>query len=148
MGHLMSITYLSRATAPQSTDQLAELLDVSRSRNSNTGITGLLLYAQEKFIQTLEGERADVEATMSRILADPRHRDVDVTLIEDLSERNFVDWAMGFRVVSTQDLSALSGYSDFLVPGSQMYRYAQHLGRAGVFHRIFRDLHPDETDYR
>lgn len=143
---MISLTYLSRATAPQSATQLRGLLSESREWNAHAGITGLLLYAEEKFIQTLEGDRETVEVLLARIVADPRHSDVDVTLVEDVPQRHFPNWAMGFRVLRPQDCASLAGFSDFLEPDGRMYEYAQHLGRAGVFHRIFRDLHPGETD--
>lgn len=143
---MISLTYLSRAISPQGTEQLQALLDVSRARNVEAGVTGMLLYADEKFIQTLEGEAEAVDSTMSRILADPRHCDVDVTLVETLAERNFADWSMGFRILGSHDVAAFRRPNDFLEPDARMYEHAQRLGRAGVFLRVFRDLHPGASD--
>lgn len=139
---MISLTYLSRATFELDQDQLLDLLTVSRARNLDAAVTGLLLYADEQFIQTLEGDQADIDATMSRILTDPRHRDVDITLVEDITERSFPDWSMGFQTLSHQDVTHLRGYSDYLNPDSTMYEHTRRLGRAGVFHRAFRDIRP------
>lgn len=137
---MISLTYLSLARGPLDQEQLRNLLEVSRTRNLAAGVTGMLLYADEQFIQTLEGERHQVEATMSRIQKDPRHRDVDITLVEDLDERCFPDWSMGFQVLDADDVADLRGFTDFMEPDGQRYQHAQRLGRAGVFHRVFRDV--------
>lgn len=139
---MISLTYLSVATAPLEASGLEELLRVSRERNTASAITGMLLYVDEQFIQTLEGERRAVEATMERIVADPRHHQVDVTLVEELAERQFLDWSMGFKTVSGSVVAELPGFSDFLESGSHAYRNSASLGHAGKFHRAFRDSMP------
>lgn len=140
---MISLTYLSVATAPLGDRQLEELLRVSRERNLACDVTGMLLYVDDQFIQTLEGEQHDVDATMARIVADPRHHQVDVTLVEDIAERSFVDWTMGFKVMSAAAVAELPGFTDFLEPGSTAYRRSASLGHAGKFHRAFRDAVPE-----
>ncbi|SEB28928.1 BLUF domain-containing protein [Microbacterium hydrocarbonoxydans] len=92
---LVSLVYSSSATHPFGDDQLAELLSVSRSRNSARDITGMLLYRRGEFVQILEGARSDVESLMATIGRDPRHRDIRVLLEEPLHERRFAEWTMG-----------------------------------------------------
>lgn len=79
---MLSITYFSTATTPLDADELSELLERTRSRNASVGLTGLLLYADGSFVQTLEGPDAVVEETFARISGDPRHRSVSVALHE------------------------------------------------------------------
>ena len=141
---MISLTYLSLATAPLSQAQLEDLLAVSRDKNAASGVTGLLLYADQQFIQTLEGDPDDVEATMRRIRADPRHRGVDITLVEDIETRFFPEWSMGFRALDADGVACLPGFSDFLDPDSEVYKTSVRLGRAGKFHQAFRDTGPTD----
>lgn len=136
---MISLTYLSLATAPLDREGVIHLLAQARELNAEAEVTGMLLYADEQFIQVLEGDRADVEATMDRIRRDSRHRDVDVTLVEEIEARRFPTWSMGFRALDAAEVADLRGWTDFLEPGSEAYERSRSLGRAGVFLRVFRD---------
>jgi hypothetical protein len=100
--------------------QLADLLKAVREKNERLGVTGLLLYRDGVFLQVLEGERDTVEALYEKIEHDERHRNVLTFHAEPISEREFGEWAMGFRNLSEDDLEKvrdLPGYSDFFAPG-------------------------------
>lgn len=109
---LVSLVYCSSATHPFSEQELAELLAVSRARNSAHDITGMLLYRGGEFVQILEGSRSDVEALMEKIGRDPRHRDVRVLLEEPLHERRFDEWTMGYQSLVAAEQGMKSGYRD------------------------------------
>jgi hypothetical protein len=130
---------MSTATAAFPADDLVALLEESRRNNHAAGLTGMLLYADGHFIQTLEGPPEAVDTTYRRISLDPRHRDVIVALRDDVTERMFGEWSMGFDELEARELTDLPGYDDFLAARSELQRSAAHLGRAGIFHRIFRD---------
>lgn len=132
---MISLTYFSTAVRAFDTDQLEDLLADSRSRNLAAGLTGRLLYAGGHFVQTLEGQAESVDTTYARIERDPRHRDVFVTLREKITARAFPEWAMGFETLDTQRARQIPGFDDYL---SQTGEHGGP-GRAGVFHRIFRD---------
>jgi hypothetical protein len=136
---MISITYLSTAEAPFSPSSLNELLLASRERNHRNGITGMLLYAGGHFIQTLEGAQDAVDATFVRIEQDARHRSVYVALREQLATRVFPDWSMGFETLTPDEASALPGFNAYLEGRPISPDDANTLGRAGVFHRVFRD---------
>ncbi len=55
------------------TDALMNILKVSRSRNATTGVSGALMFNEQRFVQVLEGERDAVEETFARIQRDARH---------------------------------------------------------------------------
>ena len=133
---LISLTYLSRAVQPLDDAALGELLAVSRDLNARHEVTGVLLYADGQFVQTLEGRERDVEETMSRIRADPRHRDLDVTLVEEIDTRFFAEWSMGFRPLRPEELAEVRGYTGYL---SERGADRVDRGHAGIFHRLFRD---------
>lgn len=111
MYHLI---YVSSAKKLFSNAQLRDLLEVSRRRNSECGITGLLLYVDGNFIQVLEGEKAAVLKTYGRVLKDSRHTGVTTVLQGEIAKREFAEWSMGFQRVDPESGAAIPGYSDFL----------------------------------
>ena len=52
---LLSVVYSSTAVVPFSDHDLFELLEHSRENNARDGLTGMLLYRDERFLQVLEG---------------------------------------------------------------------------------------------
>jgi len=99
----------------------------------------MLLYAGGHFIQTLEGPDDVVDATYERIARDPRHRDVFTALREEIESRTFPDWSMGFESVSAEEAGVLPGFNDYLDTKTVSEESGRDLGRAVVFHRVFRD---------
>ena len=136
---MISLTYLSRATDAMTRADLEGILSVSRVNNERDGLTGILLHADQHFIQTLEGEEVDVRTAFTRIGADPRHRSVDIVLREEIEERSFDGWSMGFKRLSHEEATRTLGYSDYLDPASDLYQKSTS-GRAGAFHRAFRSF--------
>ncbi len=139
---MQSLTYVSSATVRLDLPDIEDLATVSRRNNEGAGLTGMLLYAEHHFIQTLEGERAAVDAMFEVIRADSRHHQVELTLYEAVDERAFTDWSLGCAVLTREQVAADPGLNDFFESDSALYRRSRELGRAGVFHRIFRDTAP------
>jgi hypothetical protein len=136
---MISLTYLSSASRKLDQSDLEAILAVSRHNNAASGLSGMLLYADEHFIQTLEGEPEVVDAAYDRIQRDPRHRNVVIALREEIDERRFAEWTMGFQVLTAEETAAIPGFNDYLDPHSELYANNKTLGHAGIFHRIFRD---------
>jgi hypothetical protein len=111
---LYHLIYESRATQPFSDTDLLALLRHSRGNNAQHGITGLLLYSSEgRFLQVLEGRRAEVDALYQRISQDARHTACVVLLAGPLATRRFAEWRMGFRATRhLTDMAALLGHLD------------------------------------
>lgn len=88
--------------------KIAELQAVSVARNQQSEVTGALVHDDLWFIQTLEGERAAVEATFDRIEADRRHRNARIVSKAVVQSRLFPSWSMGFatRTARNQKLFA------------------------------------------
>ena len=76
---LYQICYVSSANEKFQQTELLEPLNQARQYNKNNNVTGLLLYdGVGTFLQTLEGEKNDVESLFSKIK-------MDEDLMEDLS---------------------------------------------------------------
>jgi hypothetical protein len=90
------------------------MVEESRPRNDEQGVTGMLLYSGGNIIQALEGPASAVEAIFDAIVADPRHTDVRVLDRGATAQRAFPNWSMGFRDVSEREVADIDGYADFV----------------------------------
>lgn len=109
---LVRCLYASRATAPGSQSQVESILAKSRANNPARGITGLLCYTDELFIQVLEGGRDEVCALFAKIVCDPRHTGVQILTYEEVPERRFGDWSMGQVNIARVNTALLLRYSE------------------------------------
>lgn len=113
---LFQLIYKSEKTAPMSEEDVRELLQKARSKNEGLGITGLLLYAQDRFLQVLEGPKAAVLNLYDTIQDDLRHTHVETVLAMPVSRRTFPDWKMGLEDLTV--VSGEAGASEFLQTGA------------------------------
>lgn len=98
------IIYASRSARPATRDVLRDILTVSRARNIESGVTGLLLYSGESFLQLIEGDDEAVTATFGRIQADARHCDIRVLADEAEPVRAYPEWDMAFAHLEEEQL--------------------------------------------
>jgi len=106
------LIYLSAGVSWFSEQELKEILAISNINNSRDGITGLLLYSEGNFIQLLEGEENKVNETFIRISNDQRHKGITPIASGNIEQRNFPEWAMGYKSINANDLSGLEGFLD------------------------------------
>jgi hypothetical protein len=111
---LISLAYVSSESRKMTAQDIEAILEKAREKNAKLNITGMLLYRNGYFIQALEGEEEDVVNLYNTIAKDERHSNVLMVGREDISERSFSDWSMGFRDLEDFDAAELQGYTDFL----------------------------------
>jgi hypothetical protein len=108
---LVRLIYASRVAAPPTAEDLAAIVRQARARNSAEGITGVLCYSDEHFLQVLEGGRTAVNRAYARIVTDTRHREVELLAYEQVTERHFAGWSMGQVNVSRLNPGLVLKYS-------------------------------------
>ncbi|MDP3408873.1 BLUF domain-containing protein [Bosea sp. (in: a-proteobacteria)] len=111
---------------------LRAILSTSRKNNEAANVTGYLIFDGDSFIQVLEGPLAALEATMARIAADERHRDVSVLGTHPAETRLFREWKMGgYRRTPQQDpIFAAHGISGQIDPSRVDFETAVSLAQA------------------
>jgi hypothetical protein len=72
----------------------SNLLGVSRKNNALAGVTGILFFDGNHFVQALEGPREGVEEVYRRIAADDRHYDLLLISRANIKSRRFSQWSM------------------------------------------------------
>ena len=92
---LVRCLYASRPSGPLSASLLDQILEQSRRNNPLKGITGLLCFTSDIFVQVIEGGRGEVCELYNAIVRDSRHRDVRLLVYEEIPERYFANWTMG-----------------------------------------------------
>jgi len=112
---LVRLMYASRATAPLKPETLTAILKQSTVHNPSIGVTGVLCFSGEIFLQVLEGGRSQVSALYNRIAQDERHRDVVLLSYDEIDERSFASWAMGQVNMSRLNPALLLKYSEAAV---------------------------------
>jgi hypothetical protein len=137
---MIHIVYASAAMPRPSRDALLDLLRISRRNNGAAGVTGLLLYSGGTYFQALEGPEAAVEQTFRRISRDPCHTGIEILLREEKAQRDFPEWAMGFRHVGGLAEQDRAAFSPFLHDGRFVARRDGASRRVRALFQSFRSM--------
>jgi len=126
---LVRLMYASRAAEPVKPETLNAILKKSTLHNPTVGVTGVLCFSGDIYLQVLEGGRAQVSALYHRIAQDPRHHGVVLLSYDEIDERSFASWAMGQVNMSRLNPALLLKYSETAVldPFSVSGRVSQAL---------------------
>ncbi|WP_411845539.1 BLUF domain-containing protein [Roseibacillus persicicus] len=93
---IFGIAYTSLALTNFDDKSLQELSQAAAEKNKSLDITGYLYYDNQLFMQYLEGRKEDVEALMTAIKDDPRHRVFVAVPLARIEKRIFPDWSMRY----------------------------------------------------
>jgi uncharacterized membrane protein (DUF373 family) len=96
-----------------SNDDLMDILEKARLNNAALGISGMLLYTGEGFVQVLEGEENVIDDLVELIKTDPRHKDFRIIERKKIDTRDYAEWTMGFKRVEKDDLRNVPGLNKF-----------------------------------
>jgi hypothetical protein len=141
---LVRLLYASRAAEAVTQELIEAILQSSRKHNPTLGITGVLCYGGDVYMQVLEGGREAVNELYNKIVRDERHRDIALLHYQEVAERKFAGWTMGQVNLAKVNPSLLLKYSDlpvldpFAASGQasmalleELIATAQIVGRAG-----------------
>ena len=108
---LVRLLYASRAAAALTTAIVDSILEQSRKNNAPQGITGMLCFSEDIFLQALEGGRNEVCELFNTIVRDPRNVGVRILSYEEIAERRFGGWTMGQVNINKVNPSLLLKYA-------------------------------------
>jgi hypothetical protein len=91
-----SLVYTCFAKRQISEVEINDILEVSRRNNEKKGITGMLFFKKNQFLQLLEGDEQTIHDLMNTIATDPRQTGLAI-LAEGKHQRLFCGWAMHYR---------------------------------------------------
>ena len=104
----LHVVYISRLAPHRDSAVFGSICLLARQRNSEWGISGVLLFDGERFLQWLCGPPDKVSCLMQAIVADERHEDLRILLETTLpATRSAQLWRAGFV-----DADALDAFLD------------------------------------
>lgn len=110
--NLYRLVYTS-ARSPRCTDSdIEQILTTSRKNNSALGITGILIYTKDRFLQVLEGEKEKVMALYEKIDKDDRHGGSSMRYCEPVKGRHFIDWDMAGKKIDEDKVKFQTSLSE------------------------------------
>ncbi|CAN5408672.1 hypothetical protein BH09PSE1_BH09PSE1_30190 [soil metagenome] len=105
---LERLVYESTATGTTgSLLNLATVLGASQANNARRGLTGALAAHADRYVQVVEGPREALDALLTRLAGDPRHRDIRILDRRPIAARVFADWSMASPRFNPATRSAL-----------------------------------------
>ena len=109
---LVRCLYASRANQPVLPAAIDTIVEQSRRNNPARGITGLLCFVDDIFVQVLEGGRDAVCDLFTTIVRDDRHHGVRLLTFDEIAERRFGNWNMGQVNIAKVNMALLLKYSE------------------------------------
>ena len=109
--NMVRLIYASRMAKGCGTNELLQILDISRKNNKKMGVTGALCYSGTYFLQCLEGPREAVTELYRRIVSDSRNTDITLLGYSDIFQRDYANWSMAYIKLDDVDKTVLMKYS-------------------------------------
>lgn len=108
---LKTICYLSTSEFDVKEDDIQDIFN-SAKLNSDSSITGILIYNQGNFFQIIEGRELVVDTLFEKIKKDERHKDIIVIANSKVEKRFFGHYKKeGFTVIkNAKDYDSLKVY--------------------------------------
>jgi len=131
---IVRLLYVSRAVGPQTTAVTDSILSVALNANRKRGITGALCQGQGLCLQVLEGERSVISRLYNHIAHDRRHQDVELLVLEEITQRRYADWAMAHVTLSEDDPMIQLKHPEFdpySAPGTVVMKMVNELFSTG-----------------
>lgn len=98
------LIFTSRPTVTVTDAVLLDILFKAQHNNARNGISGILLFLNERFVQLIETpDQATAEKHLDRIRQDKRHTDITVIYSQPAPEMCMPAWAMGFSMAGNED---------------------------------------------
>lgn len=108
---LTRLVYVSTKTDLCKTADIEDILTVARNKNTKSGLTGMLCFNSQYFLQCIEGSRSAINSTYHKILNDKRHSKVVMLDYKEIATREFNDWSMGYTPESSFSAPLILKYS-------------------------------------
>ena len=107
--NIYQLVYVSISDLEFDNQDIMNLLDVAREKNSQLDITGMLIYKDGIFMQLLEGKKEVVRNVYDNtIVHDRRHSNCRVILEAEGNERLFRSWTMAYKDVHESEHKLLN----------------------------------------
>lgn len=104
---LRAIAYVSQARPELAPQELDLLLADATAFNRMAGVTGVLMFDGQRFLQYLEGPRDGLQSVYGRVLNASRHHGVQELAVGGVGARWFPHWTMANRRIEPLALTRI-----------------------------------------
>ena len=145
--HLIAYTSRYSGDTADIESVLADIVKTAKEANPKRGITGVLFFDRDRFVQVIEGEKTALNDLLELIKADPRHDDIEVIFDGEEDHQEFTEWNMdAFKLHGASqfdDEEVLKNFrkiyqANFKLSSSQISRWIKMLiNEPDRFSRVF-----------
>lgn len=129
---LQSLTYISRAAEGLSDEDVFAIYRTAQELNAIDGVTGLLVFDGEVFMQIVEGGQDALNALVTRLRGDKRHHELNIVDERVITTRSFADWSMKMVKVDRAHMRGVDDLDGELGPRVQPDIRAMLLANAAL----------------
>ena len=108
---LIRLVYVSTAQDTVDLNEFKRILLQAQGNNQRRDLTGMLAFNSKIFLQALEGARNQVNDLYARIMRDARHHSLAMLKYQEIEERHWSNWSMGFAAPNTDKRALFLKYS-------------------------------------
>jgi hypothetical protein len=143
-----TLFYCSVASRMMQDSDILDILKVSRDKNPQHRITGILVYCKKsrEFFQILEGEKEAIFRLLKNIENDERNLSVDLVYDVEIQERSFKNWGMAFADLDSIENDKLDGFSEYLEKGFTSELSQENIDNSNriikMFQHYLKDFNP------
>lgn len=116
---LQSLTYISRAAGGLSDDDVFAIYKTAMEYNALDGVTGLLTFDGNCFLQIIEGSAIALDAILGRMNRDWRHELLNIVDRRTINVRSFADWSMKLVRIDRAHMTGVESLAEVLGPRVQ-----------------------------
>jgi hypothetical protein len=89
------LAYMSKPVDELDIDKaLVEIHQQAKAFNQSSGITGVLFYTGEHFLQVIEGPNSKIDELMAMIEQDDRHNEINILFSAEENHQTLQSWNM------------------------------------------------------
>ncbi len=108
---LVQLIYVSTLAPGVDVSELSQIREASARNNAVNGVTGILVFGENYFLQQIEGGASAVNALFSKICRDRRHERIQLLTYEEVAEREFEQWGMKVVMLTKEKMKSIYKYS-------------------------------------
>ncbi|AEG93152.1 BLUF domain-containing protein [Ramlibacter tataouinensis] len=108
---MIRLIYASTVREGVDLNELKRILQQSQANNYRRDLTGILAFNSRIALQALEGARDEVNALYAKLLRDDRHHTVTMLKYQEIAERQWAGWSMGFAAPAAENRAVFLKYS-------------------------------------
>jgi hypothetical protein len=108
---LFRLIYTSTLSKNVDISTLPQIHSIAKTNNTQHGITGVLLFGNDYFLQCIEGSREEINRLFTKLARDVRHERIEISEYTETSERHFNKWSMNLVILTEKNQKTILPFS-------------------------------------